>query len=63
MTKEEFAEHLRKAGYDAFIERNCVMAIGDHSIWKKMREIAKEVGYDSSYGWRPVRERKHENEI
>lgn len=57
MTKDDFAEHLRKSGYKAANEKGCVMVESpDKGTWKKVRKIAKEVGYTESYGWRKENE-------
>ena len=53
MTKDDFAERLRKSGYKAANEEGCVMVESpDKGTWKRITRMAKELGYDMSYGWR-----------
>lgn len=53
MTKYEFVEELRRRGYEAENENGCVMVIGpDRETIRSMEQIAAEVGYQGSYGWR-----------
>lgn len=54
MTKAEFAEELRKRGYNAVYEEGRVMVIGgEKGTLREMERIAEEVGFNGgSYGWR-----------
>ena len=53
MTKDEFAEELRKRGYDASKEHDGVVVISpDYRDLRKVQAIAQEVGYGLSFGWR-----------
>ena len=53
MTKDEFLTHLRSLGYEAdYEDGSIVITAPDGSVFKEIREIAKSVGYDKSYGWR-----------
>ena len=53
MTKDEFANELRKRGYDVVIDDGCVIVITpDHHDLRMVQAIAQEVGYGLSFGWR-----------
>ena len=54
MTKQEFAEELRKRGDKAVYEEGRVMVIGgEKGTLREMERIAEEVGFNGgSYGWR-----------
>ena len=57
MTKDEFAEELRRRGYAAENEDGCVMVTGaDRKALRKVERSAAEVSYQGSYGWREKRE-------
>ena len=54
MTKDGFAEYLRKCGYSAENDHGCVVVYVPEitkKVQKDVRQIAKECGYDRSYGW------------
>ena len=57
MSKDEFVKLLRSKGYeDVENERGCVMVTCEkRSTWRTVKKIAKEAGYDRSFGWRPKR--------
>lgn len=53
MSKGEFAEELRRRGYDAATEKGMVMVTGgDKGMFLVLEQVAKECGYTGSYGWR-----------
>ena len=60
MSKEDFAKALKDRGYKVLFERGCVYILVP-KITKKvsadLRRIAKEIGYDMSFGWKEDRER------
>lgn len=60
--KDDFTTFLKRHGYNAFMENGCVMVIGEQrSIWKVVQKLAKEVGFDRSFGWRPTEKRPGES--
>ena len=56
VTKEEAAEYLRGLGYDAIEEDGTVLIrfnrIATESDKRKLASHLREIGYDSSFGWR-----------
>lgn len=53
MTKNEFAEELRRRGYEVINDDGCVIVIREgKGCFREIEKIAKAVGYDGSYGWR-----------
>lgn len=52
MAKDEFAEELRKRGYKAENVKGCVMVTSEKDVIRVIEQIAKEVGYVGSLGWR-----------
>lgn len=53
MTKDEFTERLRAAGYQAENENGCVVVLSpDHKDFTAVGQMAESVGFDGSYGWR-----------
>ena len=53
MTKEEFASRLRSQGYKVIREEGTVKVLtASKDDLKDVRVIAKECGYDMSYGWK-----------
>lgn len=53
MTKDEFTERLRAAGYQAENENGCVVVQSpDHKDFAAVGQMAESVGFDGSYGWR-----------
>lgn len=62
MTKEEFAEELRKRGYQVIHEEGCVIVLRKgKGCFRELEKIAKAVGYDGSYGWRMPRKEHNED--
>ena len=53
MGKTEFAEYLRKEGYEVVIEEGMVIVIDqDKRTFAKMIKLANAAGYSMSMGWR-----------
>lgn len=53
MTKDEFANELRKRGFTAKNEKGCVMVTTpDMKDLQTVQAIAQQVGYGLSFGWR-----------
>ena len=53
MTKNEFAEELRRRGYEVINDDGCVIVIREgKGCFREIEKIAKAVGYEGSYGWR-----------
>ena len=53
MSKDEFAEELRKKGYTVNLEEpGCVKVEGPKDIMSEIRNIAKANGFEGSFGWK-----------
>lgn len=63
MTKEEFAEELRKRGYNAkYAEKTVIVIREGKSCFRELKKIAKALGYDMSFSWRAHERRRDEAE-
>ena len=53
MNKDEALTRLSEMGYNAVLESGVIMiTVTDENTAKKANKAVKEIGYDSSWGWR-----------